>query len=285
MGDGDKKKKDAPKPISEDAGLQEFLNRLDQAGTATATSTLNFYGLPQGEEGKPYYRPPTPGTTTVQPRYYEGAEWWPVKTNMTPQAVRSLQTQLVQSGLLNGKDYTDGVWDPASREAFAEVLNMANNQGVEWPDALNHYMSGFPLEFDAASGTYKRKVPGESRTRAPLVTRFTNPNDLAATANEVALKRLGRRFSQEEMTKFVTSYQQSERGAAQQQYAAGDPAGGGGAYTDPMAVDTAANLAAEEADPVASMARNMLPLVQGVNEMLGEQFSEAANPMQGGLIE
>jgi hypothetical protein len=66
----------------------------------------------------------------------------------------------------------------------------------------------------------------------------TNPLDIAATANDVALKMFGRRLTDEELKPFIAQVQASERGAQQKQYKLGGA--NGGVVVTPPSVDTAA---------------------------------------------
>jgi hypothetical protein len=265
------KKKETPKPPTTgtgDAALDAFLAQLNQPGATTA----NYVGLPQGKPITEIQNLEPPAGQNA--RYYEGAEWMPVLLNWDPRKIERLQSQLVQSGLLN-TDYSGGAWDSDSRNAFTEILSFANASGQPWEEAINTYMNSKPMEIDPKTGKAKRRVGGPGRERAPLTLKYTNPDDVATLANEVSLKKLGRKLKSEEMNTFVQNYQALERGEQTKQYSA---AQSGGSYVSAPSVETAATQYAEKVDPVASQARTMLPLIDGVNQMLNGPGFETTRP-------
>lgn len=72
--------------------------------------------------------------------YYEGDERR-IPSSFAVEDIATLQTQMARVGLL-GKKFRMGVWDKPSRSAFYELLSYANQEGLEWGDALFQYAQG-----------------------------------------------------------------------------------------------------------------------------------------------
>jgi hypothetical protein len=214
----------------------------------------------------------------VAPAYASGAQNLPVLQNWTPGDIATIQTRLIKAGLLD-QDFRSGVWDKPSQEAFGQVLGLANNMGHPWQDALATYESATPMQWDAKTGTFVKGTAGTARTRAPVVTRFTSPDDLATTAQEVATAKLGRSFSPEELQKFISAYHGTEAAASSAQGAAA--VGGGGGYTAPSdpTVAVAAATFAKQTDPTAYNAEQFLPLVQKMTDLLAGPSLATTKPM------
>lgn len=108
-------------------------------------------------------------------------------------------------GDLFSKDINDATW-----EAALLLGEKANTNGMRYMSFLD-YSVGMGLTFDK---------PRTSPTgpRIPPV-RITSRQDIGATANQVALRQIGRQLSQPELDAFVTSYNQMERDFHRQYYA------------------------------------------------------------------
>ena len=161
------------------------------------------------------------------------------------------------------------MWDAPSQSAFGQVLGLANNSGTTWHTALANYQNGTPMQWDAKTGTYVRGTPGTARTKAPVVTNFTSPDDLAITAQGVATAKLGRSFSPQELQKFIAAYHGTEQSATAASAA-------GQSFTAPATAANAATTFAEQADPTAYNAEQFLPLVQ--NHMTHPRYFGLFNP-------
>jgi len=182
------------------------------------------YGNPNGEIGGGV------GTRTVSiaPRYFDGDEWRPA--NLPPDRIAEQQRALVDAGLLAEKDYHAeiGSWGQRSVDAYARLLQNANATGLSADEALGTLQSAA-----AARG----KAPDPSRVPEPLVIRLTNPDDIKALANDVSVRRLGRRLSDDQLERHVAAWQSSEREAQERQYqmtGSGLPGGTGGTIIDPV---------------------------------------------------
>lgn len=234
----------------------------------------NFIGFPAGKTSLVGVAPGT--VEHAQPLYGEGSQLLPVLSNATPQDIEKLQQRLIDAGLLD-TDYRRGVWDPPSQQAFTQVLGLANASGTAWQDALKNYEDGTPMTWDAKTNSYVKGTAGTARTRAPLVTRYTNPDDLATAAQEVATSKLGRSFTPEELQRFVNAYHSTEGSSQASAHGAG---ASGGGYTDAPSVQTAADTFAKQADPTAYNAEQFLPLVEKMNEMLSGPGFDTTRPME-----
>jgi hypothetical protein len=255
--------------------LQDLVLQLQSGGGQQQTE--DFLGLPPNQSSLDigsYQAPIEVGQKAA--RYKPGSQLLPLLENWTPQDTWKLQQQLVGIGVLDD-DFRQGVWDPNSQNAFAEILSYSNGAGIDWRDGINKYNAGKPMTIDPKTGLPVKRTSGK-KGQAPLVTRFTNPDDLATVANEVAQKRLGRTFSQDELNKFVSSFHGQEAGTQGAAYAAGNAAGGG--VADAPTAQTAAETYAKQVDPVASTAMNVIPLIEGVNELM-RGVSGTVEPMRG----
>lgn len=210
--------------------------------------------------------------------YANGAQYLPVIQSWSAQDIASLQQRMVNTGLMANTDFRAGVWDTASQRAFTEVLGVANNMGRPWQDALQSYESGTAMVWDSKTNSYVKATPGTARTNAPVVTRFTSPDDLASTAQEVATSKLGRSFTPEELQKFIAAYHGTEQSTAQQQAAVSGVTGG--SFTDTASPQVAAENFAKQADPTAYNAEQFLPLVQKMNDLLAGPNLATTKPMQ-----
>lgn len=258
------KKEETPAPTTDISGTIQSLATLLQGG-GTAGGTQDFLGLPANETEISSGRYQVPIEQGVKaPRYYNGAQLLPLLEDWTPQDTWKLQQQLIGAGVLDD-DFRQGVWDPKSQAAFSEILGYANSSGTDWREAMNKYNAGTAMTIDPKTGQPVKRTTTK-KGQAPLVLKYTNPDDLAEVANNVAQKRLGRTFSQDELNRFVTSYHGTEAGAQTGAYNAGVGAGGG--ITEAPAPDTAALTYARKIDPVASTAMNIIPLIEGVNQLM-----------------
>ncbi len=207
--------------------------------------------------------------------YANGAEMLPVLQSWPVTDIDALQDRLVNSGLLANTDYRRGVWDDASQKAFAQVLGLANNMGNPWQDALSAYENGAPMQWDPKSGTYVKGTPGTARTNAPVITRFTSPDDLATTAQEVATQKLGRTFTPAELQRFVASYHNLEQGES----AGAGAAAAGGGYTAAPSPQAAAETFAQQADPTAYTGEKFLAMANHINDLIAGPQLATTKPM------
>lgn len=172
--------------------------------------------------------PPTLASAATPPRYFDGDEWGPASLSAEDRA--RLQRAMVDAGVITkGTKFRLGIWDDASRGAYADLLAFANGAGLDARSALAEYARMAELYDDE-----------ERAGRAPLVVRQSNPDDLRATFETVARRRMGRKLRPDEAERFVKAYQAEEATVQTQAYGAAET---GGVVTD--APDPQAFLAAK----------------------------------------
>lgn len=251
---------------------------LANVPTGGGTGTVDYLGLPantadpraifaQDEAAKAQW---DQGQSAAA--YANGAQMLPVLQNWTPDQIDTVQRRMVSAGLVD-QNYRKGVWDDTSQKAFIQVLGLANNMGRPWQDALTKYETGSPMVWDPKTGSFIQGTPGTARTRTPVITNFTNPDDLATTAQAVATAKLGRSFTPQELQKFIAAYHGTEKAASDAQTNSQD-------FTSPASLQTAATTFAQQTDPTAYNAEQFLPLVQKMNDLLaGPSLPGATKPM------
>lgn len=252
-------------PTGSGAGTLDFVGLPANTSDPTAIINADQAAQAQWAQGRP------------APAYANGAQMLPVIQSWSPEDIDNVQRRMIQAGLLDS-DFRAGVWDQTSQQAFGQVLALANNMGQPWQNALAQYESGTPMQWDAKTGTYVAGTKGTARTNSPVITRFTSPDDLAATAQEVAQSKLGRSFTPDELSKFVAAYHGTESTVAANASAASGV--GGGSYTQASSPDVAADVFAKQTDPNAYNAEQFLPLVQKMNDLLaGPNLPGLTKPM------
>jgi hypothetical protein len=117
-------------------------------------------------------------TLDIAPRYEEGAEWGPAILGDV-EGIKRLQAQLDQAGFYSGK-YTVGVWDSVDADAYAELLGLANIQGLDETQMLQTYLAN-----------PRQKEEREKAERLPLQVILSNPDDIRTTANNIARELYG----------------------------------------------------------------------------------------------
>lgn len=264
-------KKAAPKPSS---GLAALLaggppsagagsSRQRPAIGVPGAQLLDERGLPVGYEGYTTTKqagfggriglsgPGTaPGPTyEAAPRYFDGDQYTPA--SLPPETIARMQRDLARSGLLKG-DYHIGVWDAASANAYEYLLGASNAAGDDETTTLARFLDS-PLQEDKPK-------------RDPLVIRQTHPNDLAAVADTVARRTIGRKLRPDEISRFVSAYQSAEAGAQQSAY---DAQPGGGSVTDAPNAEAMAAQQIEASNPVEVGAHDLFDQYSAFLDMLG----------------
>jgi hypothetical protein len=129
---------------------------------------------------------------------------------MTTNELNFFKYQLLAVGLLKPnqlgeegvKDINDDVW-----RAALTLGERANENGIKYAQFAQF----------AVDNSLKFQIPKTEGPRVPPV-RLSSPDDLRFTANQVALRRLGREFTQPEQEAFITSFNQVERDFHSQYY-------------------------------------------------------------------
>lgn len=173
----------------------------------------------------------------VIPRYFDGDQFTP--GSLPPETIARMQRDLARSGLLKA-DYHIGVWDAASANAYEYLLGAANAAGDDEETTLARFLQS-PLE-------------EEKPKREPLVIRQTHPDDLAAVADTVARRTIGRKLRPDEISRFVSAYHAAESGAQQNAYNA-QP--GGGTVTDAPDPSSMAAAQIESSNPAEVAGHNL----------------------------
>lgn len=206
----------------------------------TATKPL---GVPVG------YAATTPTGESIPATFMDGDEMVPAA--LAPAQVRRLQDVLASVGVLD--EYRPGYWDARSQAAYRSVLEFANGAGITDPqEAIRRISEAGP-----------EVLAGSSAKRTPLVSRLTNPLDVAAIANDIAKKRTGQRFSDDQLAKFQAAYRQAELSQQQAIYKAGGsgmPGGPGGTIVDPPDLQHMAEAEAVKDNPFAAREMDLLNL-------------------------
>lgn len=207
--------------------------------TATATTTDPFAAITAGAQPKPgAKRSTTPigvpkgfttpfsfdihaaaGETDATPyavqglrgvQYFSGDEWTNLPPNGSPDLI-ALQQSLIQTGLLSSTGVVLGSADSKTASAMAKLLAASNSAGTQWEDTLAARLAA--------------KAQGDQltapRTKAPLVIKLTDPNDIKAVVRTAAQKILGGDLDPGELDQFVANYQTAEQAYQTQSYTAG----------------------------------------------------------------
>lgn len=166
------------------------------------------------------------------PRYFEGDEWVP--GSLGSEEIARLQREMAGAGLLTG--YRLGVWDAASREAYRDLLSMANSSGMS-RQAMLRRLKDSPLVEEG-------KPP-----RKPLTHVLSNPDELRAVYQKAAQAIIGRRIDPAEAEAFVAAIHGGERAFQRQRYELDPEMGGtgGGTVFEPTTSEQGTLTAAEAA--------------------------------------
>lgn len=251
-------KKQSSSSFSSDPDIQAAMQAVLMSGGTGSKLT------PIGQTPTGYAEKPTAGREERSVvRYFKGDERLPA--TLDSRQVTELQIKLIQAGILD-TDFRRGVYDPATEKAYESLLSYANASGLDKDDALAHYQAGQSMEIDPATGKPRARAGTGGVKRAPLTIRYANPQDVASMADEVASRRLGRKFRPEEMQKFISAYQGQEASSQKTEYAVGES---GGSYTAAPSVETAAENFAEQTDPDQAFARRLMDYTGHINSLLG----------------
>lgn len=146
----------------------------------------------------------------------------------------ALQRGLSAAGLLKG-DFRKGIYDKKTRGAFTELLAFANQQRLEWADALNVYASSQSSEQSDVEGF----LPPRFQARDPESVK----QDIEAYMES----RLDRILSEQEVNDMYAIVAKQERRAHESASAAQEDT-----FNRQMGVEVEGDLPAE-VDPMAQM--------------------------------
>lgn len=160
-------------------------------------------------------------------------------------ALKSYQQDLFDAGLYpdtyyrakNPSKLNLGVVDDVDAKAWKEIATLAARTGRPITDLLEERKN----QLNAAGGVMAAKQGEAASARAPFSAQVANPLTLTEVAQKAAETTLGRGFTQNELNRFVKSYQALQVNAQKGEY---DTAVAGGTST---AAPEAAAYAAQQA--------------------------------------
>jgi len=149
-------------------------------------------------------------------RYTTATDVFKFLNDMTSNELELFKRRLVDLDLLDPKKLGEpsGLVKDINDDVWAAALTLgerANENGIK-------YQPFFQLAVDnGLKFSSDKKKTSTGRVVPPV--RLTSQEDLAFTANQVALRRLGREMTEPEQEAFITSYNQVERDFHRQYYA------------------------------------------------------------------
>lgn len=152
-------------------------------------------------------------TTQVAPRYFDGDEYIPA--NYPATNIWQIQQALAKIGLLTGT-FTRNTWDNTTRNAYKELLGLANAQGLSVEQTLNELLATSSGQGESGGGgqftvdANGNVVPVGGSEVPPLVTRKSDPAALRSTFRRAVIEMLGEGWSQADIDKMVAAYNQVE---------------------------------------------------------------------------
>jgi hypothetical protein len=172
------------------------------------------------------------------------------------ETIAQLQAALYRAGVFTSEDqFTLGRWDDTSKTAYRKLLSYANESGLDEQAALSQW-----AQLQAADPT-----GSGARRRAPLAVTLPNPLDVAAIANDVAPKRIGRKLTDQELNNFTVWFQQQEAAEQEKNYNAAET---GGTTVAAPSLASAAEAEAERLDPTGAQEMDLLGLNNTIMEYL-----------------
>lgn len=179
--------------------------------------------------------------------------------DMSPAQRAQVQQQLYDVGLYDSPYYTGkqtvrkGQYDIDTIQALTRATALAEGAG-----SLDMVLSQRADLSQLA----------EKRERQPLTVHLTNPEDIKALGNQVAVQVVGRKLTDAELNKLVATRHTQERSAQQTAYAQADASGG--TVTDPATSQGA----------LESEIRSMAPVEAGAHD-IATQFSNFLSILGG----
>jgi hypothetical protein len=158
-------------------------------------------------------------------------------------------------------------------DSYAVILETANARGVADPEqALDLFAA------EARVTNPKAKAP-----RAPLVTQYADPEAVRQVVRKSALDMLGQRLSDADESRIVQAYQAYTTQSQQAQYAASNPEGMGGSYTEPMSAQAFAQAQVGATNPQQLGAQRYLDAFGEIAKSLGTLVNAPRTTSGGGV--
>lgn len=209
-----------------------------------------------------FRRPPSSYNADVTPTYFDGDEYIPA--NYPTTAIWQLQQALARVGLLRGS-FTRGNWDPTTRNAYKELLALANAQGTDVNRAMQDLLSTSSSGDDSNRFTVDDQgniVPaGGEPLRAPLVTQTSDPAALRRTFRRAVIEMLGEGWSTDKINQMVAAYNGVEVASQTQLYNM-EGAGVAGSIQAPPSPEEFIASQVEAQDPTGVQSNEMLGFTQ-----------------------
>lgn len=232
-----------------------------------AIGVPNDYTVPQQRHGREelgdvrFRRQPQSYTYDVPPNYFDGDEFIPA--NWPSTNIWQVQQALAKVGLLTGS-FTRNTWDEASRNAYKELLGIANATGQTADRALSELLSTSGGEAGGRwtvdeFGNVVQSGGGEAPP--PLVTRTTDPTALRSTFRKAVIDMLGEGWSMEKINQMVAAYNQMEVGKQTEAYNM-EIAGEAGTITDMQTPEAFIESQVLKKDPVGVQTEDALGFTQ-----------------------
>lgn len=201
-------------PIQKSATIRDLAAQASAQAAATATTATTATAFSGGTAGTQdsFVEPAigveavrrvslgtqqvVPGTATrvggvggFVPRYFERDK--DLLSRYSRDQVADIQAKMQKAGLLGNK-YRIGIPDDATKNAWEELLGLANNTNVDWTTALQ----------------IAQKQPIGATAKLP--PKVSNPADIAKVVQQVAGKVLGRSVEQQFIDGIVRQFQASQ---------------------------------------------------------------------------
>lgn len=195
-----------PPPSSSSSGGSKYIGVPDDY-------TVQGMMHPQEEMGDIRFRRNTSYPYDITPRYKDGDEYIPA--NLPSTEIWALQQALAKVGLLNST-FTRNTWDSATRNAYRELLGLANATGLTWDKTLQELLATSGGKDGAGGSRYTVDENGnvvlssEGDEVPPLITKTTDPAALRSTFRRAVIEMLGEGWSTAEINKMVAAYNQVE---------------------------------------------------------------------------
>src|SRR5687768_9461791 len=201
------------------------------------------------------------------PTYYDGDEWIPAAYSAAD--IFAMQSALAKVGLLRGS-WSGGYWDTPTMNAYKELLGMANASGATDADQL---LSRMVSQAGDTSGLFTVDENGnvvmvrdESQTRAPLVTRTTDPAALKSLFRRAVIELRGEGWDDDKLNQMVSAYNSLE---VERQTAAYNTEVTGGSVVDIPSPELFAESYAREQDPEGVQSQQFLDVANQFMEFAG----------------
>lgn len=205
----------------------------------------------------------------VKPQYFDGDEYIPA--NWPSTQIWQIQQAMAKIGLLTGT-FSRNVWDDSTRNAYKELLALANAQGLNVDQTLQELLatgggeSGGRYTVDengnvVLAGDTGPEVP-------PLVVQHADPAALRTTFRRAVIEMLGEGWSQAKIDKMVAAYNDVETFKQTEAYNM-DISGQAGSITAMQSPEQFIQEQVSKQDPVGVQTNEALGFTQEFMDLAG----------------